>query len=431
MAVKLELPTIQSWSCHSCGECCKQHSIEITEAERQRILDQNWTEADGIPADQPLFVKMGGPFRRWYRLAHQPDGSCAFLDENGLCRIHAKFGEAAKPLACRIYPFAFHPAGKTVRVSLRFSCPSVVANQGKPTSKRNRELRNIAKEIGADPGADPGDFQKSPGSGEPPPPKISLKEQVDWKDFERFLSALDAGISDASVPFLVRLLRTLHWVEMLREATFAALKGARIGEFLELITQAAAVEIPEEPPEPEPPSRIGRMQFRLLAGQYARKDTYAADRSLRGRFRMLRYLTRFARGKGLIPPMQEAFREVPFETVEQPFGRLPAEAEEIFTRYFRVKIQGLHFCGPAFYGWPLTDGFQALALVFPAVLYLARWLAASNDRGELTTDDVAQAMTIADHHHGYSPLFGSRPFRRRLRMLAATGDIPKLCVRYA
>ena len=51
---------------------------------------------------------------RRYRLGHQADGACVFLDERGLCRIHAKFGEQAKPLACRIYPYAFHPAGKKI-----------------------------------------------------------------------------------------------------------------------------------------------------------------------------------------------------------------------------------------------------------------------------------------------------------------------------
>ncbi|HET6426488.1 MAG TPA: YkgJ family cysteine cluster protein [Planctomycetaceae bacterium] len=116
----LQLPTIQNWDCHNCGGCCTQHLIEVTEAERQRILAQNWTPADGIPAGQPLFEwHAGPPWKKRYRLAHRPDGGCVFLDDKGLCRIHAKFGEAAKPLACRIYPYAFHPQGKSVTVSLR------------------------------------------------------------------------------------------------------------------------------------------------------------------------------------------------------------------------------------------------------------------------------------------------------------------------
>src|SRR5262245_45350268 len=116
----LELPTIQNWSCHNCGGCCRQHGIFITEAARVRIEKQGWGPDSGIPANQPLFVKEQSWFKKpWRRLAHQPDGACVFLNEQGLCRIHAKFGEEAKPLACRIYPYAFHPAGNKLAVSLR------------------------------------------------------------------------------------------------------------------------------------------------------------------------------------------------------------------------------------------------------------------------------------------------------------------------
>ncbi len=141
MPLPLELPTIQNWSCHNCGGCCRQHAIAITAEEHERIAAQNWTAEEGIPAGQPLFERVGlFPWTKWYRLAHQPDGACVFLDERGLCRIHAKFGEQAKPLACRVYPYAFHPAGKKITVSLRFSCPSVAANRGTSLVAQQHDL---------------------------------------------------------------------------------------------------------------------------------------------------------------------------------------------------------------------------------------------------------------------------------------------------
>ena len=143
MSLRLTLPILQNWNCHNCGGCCRQHQIEITEAERQRIIDQKWTTADGVSPDQAI-VRMGAGR---YRLGHQPDGACVFLNENGLCRIHAKFGEMGKPLACRVYPYAFHPAGKSVAVSLRFSCPSVVKNAGRPLSQQQPEIRQIADAV--------------------------------------------------------------------------------------------------------------------------------------------------------------------------------------------------------------------------------------------------------------------------------------------
>jgi lysine-N-methylase len=176
---------------------------------------------------------------------------------------------------------------------------------------------------------------------------------------------------------------------------------------------------------------LARTQFRLLTAQYARKDTSVEVREgLRGRWRLLRAAVRFARGTGEVPPLQPQFRPVPFAALEKPYGKWPAEVEEIFTRYFRVKIQGLHFCGPAYYDVPLVEGFQSLALIFPATLWIARWLAASEGRQALTTDDVARALATADHHHGYSPVFGQGGFRRRVRTLASTGEIAKLCAWY-
>ena len=422
MALSLTLPTIQNWSCHNCGGCCRQHAIEITEEERQRILAQGWTEKDGTPTGNALFEwHAGPPWAKRYQLAHQADGACVFLDERGLCRIHAKFGEAAKPLACRIYPYAFHPDGKKITVSLRFSCPSVVANRGRTMSQNADEIKQLARAVVPD------------GHDKMPPPAISARERVEWPDFLRFIDAIDATLAATDVPIALKLQRVLFWLNLVEQSRFDKLSSARLTEFLDLIRQAADDELPNaktsevlKTSEVSSPGSVARVQFRLLAAQYARKDT-AADLAAgwRGRWKLFRAATRFARGTGHVPVLQSVFREVPFESLEQPFG-FPAESEELWTRYFRVKVQGMHFCGAAFYDLPLVEGFQSLALIFPATLWIARWLAASQDRQQLAPDDVARALTISDHHHGYSPLFGSFGFRRRVRTLAQLGEIPKL-----
>ncbi len=437
MAISLTLPTIQNWSCHNCGGCCRQHAIEITEEERQRILAQGWTEADSTLTGQALFEwHAGPPWAKRYQLAHQADGACVFLDERGLCRIHAKFGEPAKPLACRLYPYAFHPAGKHVTVSLRFSCPSVVANRGRLMSQNADEIKQLARAVVPD------GFEKMP------PPAISARERVEWPDFLRFVEAINATLAPADVPIALKLRRTLFWLNLVEQSRFNKLSSVRLTEFLDLIRQAACDELPDSGSRTREssdqslasgdrslttsatkiiePNSVASVQFRLLAAQYARKDT-AADLSAgwRGRWKLFRAATRFARGTGNVPALQPVFREVPFESLEQPFG-FPAESDELWTRYFRVKVQALHFCGAAYYDVPLVEGFQSLALILPATMWIARWLAASQNRKQLTPADVEQALTISDHHHGYSPLFGSFGFRRRVRTLAQLGEIPKL-----
>ena len=420
----LELPTIQNWSCHSCGGCCRQHAIEITEEERQRIISQNWTGEPGIPRDRPVLVRMGlFPWDQRYRLGHQADGACVFLDERGLCRIHAKFGEQAKPLACRIYPYAFHPAGKKITVSLRFSCPSVAANRGASLAAQQHDLKALERLV------------VPAGAERIPPPQVTSEQTLDWPDTLKIVRKLDGLIADRVGKVSLRLLHALKFVDLVGQSRFDKIKGPRLDEFLTIVAEAVAGEIQLESLEnaasiPEP-SRAGRMQFRMLCAQYSRRDTLGELESGWGhRWRLFRTAMRFARGTGLVPRVPAEFAEVPFSDLEQSFGPLPPEAEEMLTRYLRVKLQGLHFCGSAYYNVPLVEGFQSLALVVPVVFWLARWLAASKGRTSLESADVAAALSIADHHHGYSPAFGQSAFRVRVRFLARLDEISKLIAWY-
>jgi lysine-N-methylase len=414
----LELPTIQNWSCQSCGGCCKQHGIYITEEEKLRIEKQGWTPADGIPADQPIFVKMGGKLgKTWHRLAHQPDGACVFLDERGLCRIHAKFGEPAKPLACRIYPYAFHPAGSKITVGLRFSCPSVVANKGRGVTAQRDELKDLARQV-------------------VPAKALTIKapwivpgRRVDWADFQRFIELIDQVLADEEADIVSKLLVLLGVMDLIEQAKFDKLTGSRLDEFLGVITAGVAESL--DPDAIAEPTKIGRTQFRQLAGQYARSDTYGSKGgSLSGRWKLLKAALKLASGRGETPALQADLPPVPFEKLEQPFG-IPEGTDELFERYFRVKAQGLSFCGRAYYDAPLVEGFRSLALVFPAVMWIARWIASGAGRSELRFDDVARALSIADHHHGYSPAFGTWGFRKRVQTMAKLGDIPRLIAWYS
>lgn len=418
-APRLELPVLQKWSCHNCGGCCRQHLIEVTDAERQRILSQNWTPEDGV--HQPVMQwHSGPPWRKGYRLTHTSDGGCVFLNEKGLCRIHAKFGEAAKPLPCRVYPFAFHPAGKSFTVSLRFSCPSVVANKGTPVTQRLKELRGMAGDV------------IPAGAENSAAPLLTRNDRVDWSDFMPFVEALDHTLADPTSPLVVKVVRALTWTTLVGQSSFEKLRGPRIRELIGLLMEAARIETPSLPESIDEPSRVGRLYFRTLVAQYARKDTVAdLSSGLLGRWRLFRAILKFTRGIGDIPPLQSGFKSVPFAALEGTFGRLDPAAEEILTRYFRVKIQGLHFCGSAYYDVPFAEGFHSLALMLPATLWLARWLAVSEERDRLTVDDVSRGLAVADHHHGYSPALAQYAARSRVRWLAESADLAKLCLWYS
>src|SRR5438105_15660999 len=115
----------------------------LTEDERERIQAQGW-ETDPEIGNFPLFERHGPWWKRGYRLNRRSDGACIFL-KNGRCRIHEKFGAAAKPFACRLYPFILVPAGDHWRVGLRFSCPTAARDQGRPLADHETELSEYAE----------------------------------------------------------------------------------------------------------------------------------------------------------------------------------------------------------------------------------------------------------------------------------------------
>src|SRR5688500_7618748 len=197
MSTSIPLPMVQRWSCHSCGNCCRHHQILITDDERQRILDQKWTAADGVPVGEAAFGRIGGQ----YRLAHQKDGACVFLDADNRCRIHSKFGESAKPLACRVYPFAFFPTGeKSVGLGLRFDCPSVAGNRGAPLSEQGRALQALRDLIV------PKDAEKRT------PPWIAARGgRLDWDDTLRIVAGLRGIVceTEGDTPLPLRLVHAL------------------------------------------------------------------------------------------------------------------------------------------------------------------------------------------------------------------------------
>lgn len=418
----LRLPQIQNFACHNCGNCCQHYTVFITDAEHDRILKQNWSPDRGAPAGEAAFARHGG---RW-RLAKRDDGRCVFYDlEHKRCRIHAEYGGPAKPLACRIYPFAFAPAGRSMAVSLRFSCPTVAANVGPPVADLHAEIDPLARAAG-----DVSDL---------PPPRISPMQQLDWPDTLRLVDALEAMLRDGqtddegtllSLP--MQLIRARFVVSMLGQADFAKVRGGRIGELVETLADAAPMEVPPTLDTVPVPTRVALLQFRSLVMHFARLDSLAADEtSLRGRLGMVLAGVKFARGRGRTPRMQERLPPVPFADLDLPHAPPDDALRELFGRYLRTNVRALHFGGTALHGLPLTVGFDDLAMMVPIACYLARWRARAAGRSQTTAQDLRDALMIADRHYGGSPVMASTHFAARMRMLASQGQIDPLIVSMA
>jgi len=389
--------------------------IDLSDEEKRRIEGQGWAAADGV---DPLTMIVAEKGR--FRLGHQTDGACVFLDAAGRCRIHSRFGEPAKPRACRLFPLSLHPVARKLVVGVRFSCPSAAANSGPPLSDQLPALGELAGLVVPE------------GFAEFPAPAILQEAGLDWPDFMRFVSWLDKTMSPENQPVSLKLQRALHCLGAVEKAGFDQISGPEADEILGALSQNAATELPASAPAPVPPTRIGRLLFRTLVFTYARRDSIQNLHAGAGyRLRMLWAMLQFARASGRVPGLIPGLKPVQFAALAESFGALPAEAETTLTRFFRVKIQSLHFCGRAFYGLPLIEGFQNLALLFPVILWLARWQAAAEERSDISNSDIERAIILADHHHGYSPILASAWSRQRVRLLGRRNDISRLCGAFA
>jgi lysine-N-methylase len=413
------LPVIQNWDCHGCGECCHEYEVHVTEAERQRILAQKW-EDDPAVAGVPLFVRTGRWWgrRRWRLNTRGADEACVFLNEQGRCRIHAKFGGAAKPLACQVYPFTFTPAGDHWRVGVRFACPSAAGNRGRPAKAHAGDLRTYAAGL---------EEREGVADRSPEPPPLQVGRRAPWGDLERFAGALLTILNRGDQPLDFRLRQCQALAALCRQAKFDAVSGSRLTEFLDLVVQSVAAEGEPDAAKVPPPTWVGRILFRQAVAIYARRDTGPRRGLSRyGRGALLWAAWRFARGTGRVPRVHGLLPEATFAQMEQPAGPLPDESRAMLERYYRVKVESFQFFGPTNFNLPFWDGLESLLLTYPAVQWLSRAFA---DRPR--PEAVAQALRIVDDNFGYNALLGTARQRIATRILAARGELAKLIAWYA
>jgi lysine-N-methylase len=414
------LPLIQNWDCHVCGSCCKEYVVTVTDEERRRIQAQEW-DKDAEIGGQPIFGKSGPWWARRYHLNHRGDGSCVFLSEQGRCRIHERFGYDAKPLPCRLFPFLLVPAGDHWRIGVRFACPSAAANKGRSVSEHEPALRRFALELARREGVD-----SQPGSVSVPPPPLQPGQRVDWSDVLRFVQALLTILRDRRDRMERRLRKCLALSNLCRQARFEDIQGNRLGEFLQIVTSGLEDEVCRDPATLPPPGRMGRLLFRQAIALFTRKD-HGPDRGIarKGRLALLLAAWRFALGSGQVPRLHAKIPETTFAKVETTIGCLPDAAEEVLERYYTIKVESLQFCGATNFHLPFWEGFEMLALTYAVIRWVARAL------GDLPpVEAVERALAIVDDHFGYNRVLGSRRQRLGFRILAWTGELPKLIAWY-
>jgi lysine-N-methylase len=404
------LPIVQDWDCQQCGNCCREYEVVVTAQERQRILEQDWTSDPQIPGNA-LFDTKGPLWARRIVLHQQSDKSCVFLTKEGRCRIHERFGAAAKPFACRLYPFILIPAGDHWRVGMRFACPSAAANGGRPLAEHADILGAFATEQERQPGH----------NADRAPPQLGHGQRADWPQILHFLRAVLALLQNPEDPLERRMRKVLALASLCRQARFDKLRNGRLIEFLNLIGASLESEVASDPGSIPPPSGLGKILFRQALGLYSRKDRGPHRGLIRSRVGLLAAAVRFVRGTGPVPRLHEWMENVTFERIDEPAGPLASDAQAVLERYYVVKVNSLQFCQGTFQSYSFWEGLEALAVTLPVILWLIRAMPTSTP--QLAAE---RAISIVDFNYGYNPILATTRQRVGVGMLAKRGDLERL-----
>ena len=422
---RLSLPILtlgvrqQRYSCHGCGNCCRDFTVQLRESDIAKLKEQGWQEKLG----EPVTVE----FRGTTFLRQREDGACIFLMDNGRCRIHKEHGFAEKPIACQLFPFHLTPAPGGIEMGINFACQSVLENKG-------AELRSHVNELSRMAGA------LAEVNVAANPPMLTDRLRASKREEQAMIRNLDAWLQRDDVDLQTRLDGMAWIVASLNQAKLENVREKRFEELLDVLFSAAPEELAHHPIDP-PSKRQLKMLRQAVFARTEDPKLYAIERQ--GRFRtMLSQLSRsrrFKRGKGLAPrigvgwPDSLQMTAVEQVTVSVPRGESNAMVnlgmdpiDDLLTRYLRASILGGRAWGAGYYGWNIVSGLQALLLNIACIGWLARLHAAGQQRDQIDIIDVRAAVGRIDRTAGRAKWLGSAAERLRLAYLSMDEGLRRL-----
>ncbi|MBI1826385.1 MAG: YkgJ family cysteine cluster protein [Planctomycetes bacterium] len=381
--------------------------------ERRFIQAQSWPEL-GV---EPVAFAHG----RWL-LNKRPDGACVFLDDQNRCRIHTRFGEARKPIACRMFPFSIRPVTGGWQASLRFDCPSVISSNGEPLWRHKSWLSDLAQRL---------------PRGREMRDRTRLQSRLTGTPEE--LDAITARFSrlfeDASNLLDMRLRIAAKATATLRQAKLVNVRGNRFAELLDLIVTGMASDVTKIPDRPTPRQSGMLRQLAFAHAEHVTLQELQAGwwGSARKRFQQLRRARAFLRGTRTVPLRTDGGGSPTFETVDTivPDTTTNKLVSELISRYIITRLAGRSVFGAGYYDWPVLDGLDALWLSISCVGWFSRFFAACRARERFEFSDVAKALGVVDRAVTRLPALGTRSERARILYLALDDGPARLLNKYA
>ncbi|MBC24385.1 MAG: hypothetical protein CMJ32_10785 [Phycisphaerae bacterium] len=391
----------QHYSCHACGNCCRDFTVQLNKDDLEKISGQDWVSRIG--------QEVTTVFRGVHYLRQKEDGACIFWMDDGRCRIHAEHGYEAKPIACQLFPFALVPEDGRIQSGISFACQSVLENKGDTMSSHLSELRRMVRSVP--------DCQ-----GGAPLPYIENRTRAQPRELKSLRGQLDRWMAQSAHPLHTRLDGLAWFASSLGRAKIHRVRDNRFDELLELLFGVLPGELELLPIDDASARQASMMRQAAFARiEDPKFNTAIARGRLRTTFDQLMRSRRFAKGSGAIPIQAVDWPTVHFDQVDKVRSlgdSSDAESiDELMTRYIRATVLGNRAWGAGYYGWPVDRGLQALVLNVAVTGWLARVHAAAHGREEVLLEDARAALGRVDRTSGRARWLGSSAERLRAQYL--------------
>jgi lysine-N-methylase len=407
----ITLPMAERWDCHQCGVCCRGSIVPLDEEDLRKLQEQKWEEHSDY---RGVAVTAAGDRRGRKQLAKRVDGSCVFLMDDGLCRIHKEFGFDAKPLVCRMFPLQLVPRDKQAVLTIRRACPSAAADKGREVTEYLPEVRAYAKE---------GRLIEHAVAA----PPIKPGEEAEWKRSGVLLETLRRVTCDERYPPIRRLVHGLELCRLVETARTGGMPTRKLSDLVSVLEEHIAAEAAPHFAQRQRPSAGGRLLFRRIGLEAVRLHprAYLMPRWWT-RFQLVWWALKMVAGRGTLPRVHPQFPSATFQQLEQPLGLLDAALYRPLARYFETSTASYQYALGDRGGWSIIESYRQLAILYPIALWLLRWATVGRTP---EVNDVYEIITTLERAQGYAPLGGLEQ-RSRLRTLARLDDLPRLVIWY-
>ena len=408
------LPVLhERWDCQQCGICCRGAQVALNDEDLAQLKEQRWEEHSDFQG--VTTVQRTGWLSDDYHLAHRPDGSCVFLDVDGLCQIHKEFGFEAKPWQCRVFPLTVVSSGERRHLTMRRACPTAAKGEGRSLEQHRDLVRLLDKQMGDAPSA---------------APELCRGVALPWPHLHVVCGALEKIMLQQDANLTIRIVSALALCDKIVEApleTWAAMSARELDCRLNEWSAAIGRQIQHASSEAKPPEKTVAVVFRQVATAYL--DFHKARYKRQSLWRRLRlFANQFAlmSNTGQLPDLGCDFPDGDLQSLERPLGELSPELQSVLDRFFVSMTVSQYYRAYGRRHWSLVDAFRGMAISYPVILWLLRWSVGTNPP---TADRLIDLVVLADRAQS-APSFAGPRFRHNVTTLVANGDLQRLVCWY-